>query len=192
MSVQPATTSDFDHPITPDQRKALFAAAKVRGMDIDDLRAMTPLGSISALTIRQAAELLDRVNAGTKYERPRRPRPPRRAKGVYALPTATQRAKIEGIREALGWTKEGLAEFLTGRRYEHGGPMSEMLTSRDARDVIQLLNRVLAGTQTARARRGQRNESSGGDGVSNGGNRADPAGDTPPADGSDKPTSTGV
>ena len=50
--------------LTDKQRAALFALAHRRGLEIDDLRAMTPQGSISKLTMREAGDLIDRLKGG--------------------------------------------------------------------------------------------------------------------------------
>ena len=140
--------------ITPPQRRALFAAAGDRGLSIDDIRDMTPAGSISALTRAQASDLLDRVNAGKDFDerRRKRPRGPRRPKGVFAMASPAQRAKIEALRIDLGWTPDGLAGFLAERHYSHGGSMSKILTTADASEIIELLKAVL-NRQRAAARR---------------------------------------
>lgn len=147
----------LDGPITPVQRRALFAAAKGHGLDIDDLRAMTPAGSISALSRSEAFAVLDRVNSGTAYDerRRRRQRGPRRPKGVFAMVTAAQSAKIEALRLDLAWSPEGLAGFLAERHYSHGGPMSKILTTADASAVIELLKSVIKRQAAARSRGGR-------------------------------------
>ncbi|NUQ48108.1 MAG: hypothetical protein HUU22_19010, partial [Phycisphaerae bacterium] len=47
--------------ITAAQRRLLFRLAAMRGLDLDALRDLTPAGSVSALTIVQAAALIDRL-----------------------------------------------------------------------------------------------------------------------------------
>lgn len=83
-SVAGASTVMEGERITPPQRRALFAAARDRGLSIDDVRDMTPTGSISALTRAEASDLLDRINAGTDFDEHRRQRPrgPRRPKSL--------------------------------------------------------------------------------------------------------------
>jgi len=150
--VRPAATDiDFKGPATMAQKKAIFAAARARGLDIDDVRALTPRRSVSKLSIREAAALLDRLNAGTACERTGR-RSPRRPRGVIAMPSPAQLAKIEGLRESLGWSREGLASFLSERHFDHGGSMDKILTSRDAQGVALLLLDVLARKNAAKAR----------------------------------------
>lgn len=136
-------------PISAPQRRALFACARRKGMDIDDLRALTPLGSISALTRKEAAALLSRLNTGTAYEHPRRPtRGPRRPKGVYAFMTAAQRRKIRALRIDLDWTADELRAWLSGRHFLDGRPMSSVLyedaavSTKDGAEVIELLKAV--------------------------------------------------
>ncbi len=47
--------------LTPKQRAAIFALGNQRGLDLDDLRSMTPQGSVSKLTMREAGEVIDRL-----------------------------------------------------------------------------------------------------------------------------------
>jgi hypothetical protein len=47
--------------LTNKQRTMIFGIGKRIGFGIDDLRAMTPQGSISKLTVREAGELIDRL-----------------------------------------------------------------------------------------------------------------------------------
>lgn len=155
--------TDFGLPITPDQRRALFAAGKAHGLDIDDLRAMTPAGSISLLTRLQASRLIDRLNAGSENAYPkRRSCSPRRPKGVYALSSPQQRLKIHSLRIEIGWSPEHLGEWLSQRHHDHGRPMATLRdgtytlnidSTADASAVIELLKAVLAKTKRARERK---------------------------------------
>ena len=125
------------------QRCAIFAAMTERGLNIDDVRALCPNRSISRLTFQEAGIVLNRLNAGTAYAHPRqRQHSPRRPKGVYRIATDAQRRKIESLRIQLGWTPEGLAEFLSERRYADGRKMSRVDSSGDASSVIELLKGV--------------------------------------------------
>lgn len=143
MSAQPAYSQA--EPISPGQRRALFAWAKSRGMSIDDLRALTPSGSISAMSHDAASALLKRLNAGGEYEHPRpAPRGPRRPKGVYRLATPAQRRKIESLRIELDWTPQGLDGWLSERHFGDGRPMTRFVSTVDAMEVIELLKAVLA------------------------------------------------
>ncbi len=48
----PSAATKYDPlagPLTPAQRSALFAAAGRHGLSLDDVRALTPTGSVSAL-----------------------------------------------------------------------------------------------------------------------------------------------
>jgi hypothetical protein len=120
-------------------------------MSIDDLRALTPAGSISAMTHRQASDLLNRLNARTEYEHPRKTkRGPRRPKGVYRLATDAQRAKVESLRMYLGWTPDRLSEWLGERHHKDGRPMTRIDSSIDAVAVIELLKAVLGRVQSRR------------------------------------------
>ncbi len=138
-------------PLSPGQRRALFAVGKRRGLSIDGLRELTPAGSISALTRAQAAGLLDRLNVGTDYEHPRpAQRQPRRPRGVYAIASEGQRRKIEALRIDLGWKAEKLQAWLAGRHHLDGRRMTRIDSSSDARDVIELLKVVLVKQREAR------------------------------------------
>lgn len=153
MSAQPS--SNHAEPISPGQRKALFAWAQAKGLGIDDLRALTPAGSISAMSHDQASALLQRLNAGSGYEHPRQaPRGPRRPKGVYRLATPAQRRKIESLRIELGWTPQGFEGWLSERHFGDGRAMTQIASSIDAIEVIELLKAVLSRTVD---RPGQRN-----------------------------------
>ena len=44
--------------LTDRQRRTIFALGKGLGLDLDDLRAMTPKGSISKLTVREANRVI--------------------------------------------------------------------------------------------------------------------------------------
>ena len=132
--------------ITPGQRRALFAIARQRGMTIDDLRGMTPQGSISAITRRQAARLLSHLNAGTDYEHPRPKMRPRRRqlKGVYRFASEAQHRKIEALRIQLAWAEDKLQAWLAERHHPDGRPMTRIDSTSDGVSVIELLKGVLA------------------------------------------------
>ena len=130
-------------PITDAQRRALFAAGRAHGLDIEGIRAMTPGGSISMLNRRQAAAILERLNSGTPHAHPRPTiRGPRRPKGVYRIATQAQLGKIESIRIDLGWSREKLDEWLAGRTFYDGRTMSVIRSTVDANQVIELLKAV--------------------------------------------------
>ena len=153
MIAAAAQLTDFGLPITAEQRRAIFAAGKSRGLDIDDLRQLTPAGSISALTRLQATELLQRLNAHGEHPYPKRhSRAPRRPKGVYAIPTGSQLNKIEALRIELGWTPEGLQGWLAERHHVDGRLMTKIDSTTDAAAVIELLKAVLVKTDRARTR----------------------------------------
>lgn len=148
--------------MSPGQRRALFAAARSRGMDRDDLRAMTPCGSISLLTRDQASALLNRLNRDRAGESPRRyQRPSRLEPGVYRFVTEAQVRKVDALRIDLGWAPERLKEFLSDRHYADGRPMATaercpaMDTSSDGIQVIELLKSVSDKADRAARRRGK-------------------------------------
>jgi len=140
-------------PISPRQRKALFAAGKARGLDLDALRSLTPAGEISALTFDQAAALLSRLNDGSRFAHPRHaPRGPRRPKGVYAIAAAAQLRRVEACRIDLGWTPERLAQWLGERHFADRRTMSKIDSTTDAQSVIELLKAVVLRQVAARSR----------------------------------------
>jgi len=51
-----------NHKLTAKQRVYIFTLGRRLGFNADDLRAMTPRGSISALSVREASDLIDRLN----------------------------------------------------------------------------------------------------------------------------------
>jgi len=149
IEVLPASTT----PISEAQRKAIFAAGREHGFSIDDLRAMTPAGSISMLNRQQAAELLNRLNRGTAHDHPRKgSRGPRRPAGVYAMCSDAQRRKIVALGIELGWTTEQLQSWLARRHYADRRPMTKIDSSRDGAEVIELLKGVLDRSIAARSR----------------------------------------
>lgn len=149
------TTRVAPSPITPAQRKAIFAAARAKGRSVDDLRAMTPNGSISRLSRREAFDLLNRLNAGTEHDRPAPRRRPRRAKGMYAFVTDAQRDLIAALRLEIGWSDEQFRDWLGKRHYadDPTRPMTDMQSSADAMRVIELLKDVRDGMARAKAKR---------------------------------------
>lgn len=158
--IPPPRPSASSAVITPAQRKALFAWARERGKTIDDLRDMTPAGSISMLTRVQAAELLERLNQGTSHERDYRGPPPdrrkpRRAYGsIHRMVSTAQSDLIVAIRMDLGWSEDHLVTWLSQRHYRSDPtrPMSEIHSSRDAAEVIELLKAVRSRSAKTRER----------------------------------------
>ena len=153
------TTRVYSQPIEPAQRKAIFAAARAKGLSIDDIRATTPEKSISKLTSRQAYDLLQLLNKGTAYDRKapppeRRPRGPRRQAGMYALVTAGQREMIAALRMEIGWSDAAFTKWLSKRHYrdDRTRPMTDMESSADAERVIELLKGVLERQRKAQLR----------------------------------------
>ncbi|MCK6483771.1 MAG: hypothetical protein L6R00_06520 [Phycisphaerae bacterium] len=142
--------------ITAAQRRLLFRLAAMRGLDLDALRDLTPAGSVSALTIVQAAALIDRLSPAAAERQdeggpPPRPRPPRQRPGTIRLATAPQRRHIAWLRDTLGWDEPHLENFLRGRTFPDGRPMHEYRTADDARRVIRLLLGVQANRRRAAA-----------------------------------------
>jgi len=80
------------HPITADQRRMVFALAKGRGMSTDDIRELTPAGSISALSTGQASQLNDALRAKRSAELTAATGPEGFAQGVAAIARASGRS----------------------------------------------------------------------------------------------------
>lgn len=125
-------------PATPRQKKAIFAAAKSRDLDIDDVRAMTPENSVSRLTRGQAAGLLDRLNAGR--DRPARKRRPKANPDAIRLISPRQRDYIADLVTVLGWSFEKYAAWLA-KSLQYESP-DQVATSKDAYRVIEGLKNI--------------------------------------------------
>lgn len=91
----PAQPAGRPRGITAAQRRRLFARAHELGFNVDDLRAMTPAGSVSVLTLSEAAWLIDQLEAGPDAS------PPTREAGTG--PTARQYAMIAWLSDAIGF-----------------------------------------------------------------------------------------
>lgn len=97
-------------PISPGQRNYIFLLAAQRGMDVDDVRAMTPEKHVSRLTGPQAMELINALKFGRApdYQRGsqwgRRPRRPSSRVGriVADVRAATGRRPPFTRRSAIG------------------------------------------------------------------------------------------
>lgn len=147
-----------DQKLTDQQRRHIFAAGRERGMSTDDLRRMTPAGSISMLTRDQAASLIDALKRGKSPDYERRPRMPRgksrsrKPEGVIRMISEAQRARIEALRIDIDCTKEELQDWLRVRHFPDGRPLTEMCSGDDAVYVIELLKHVLNRTIKGRQR----------------------------------------
>jgi hypothetical protein len=138
-----------DKMITEPQRRSLFAWAKEHGASIDDLREMTPAGSISMMTCVQASALLDRLNRAGPPPKRRRRRP----KNVCAMVSDKQRSMIVSLRLTLGWGAEALDDWLSRRHFRDGRAMNAIDSSHDAVAVIELLKGVVKRTERAKEAR---------------------------------------
>ncbi len=149
-----------DQKLTAAQRCKIFALGNEQGKGIDDLRAMTPVGSISMLTRMQAAQLIDALEHGKSPDYEKRSRVPasrrpgyRRPKNVIRMVTDQQRNMIEALRIDFDWTKDGLDKWLSARHYPgEQRPLTQMQTSKDAQFVIELLKEVLNRSMKGRQR----------------------------------------
>ena len=123
-----------DQPISQPQRRKLFAVARERGLTHDDLRAMTPAGSVSALSYHQAAELLTRL-CGKPYRAPERRR--RRSRRTGAIPIATnpQKFYIRILADQLGLSKSQLDAYIRSRHHRNG--LADVIQGKDASDIIE-------------------------------------------------------
>jgi len=149
-------TTHVVQPITAAQRRALFAAARDKGLSTDDLRAMTPKGSISMLTLPEAADLLGRLNKGTTHDRPAPPRA-RRPRGVIAMHPGSALLQMDSqlcrdLKIHYQWTEGALSRWLAERTLPSGTPADRPVTARDYQERIQLLKGVLKRARAAAAK----------------------------------------
>ncbi|MBE7507765.1 MAG: hypothetical protein HS101_15980 [Planctomycetia bacterium] len=140
-----AARSYSPRPITEPQRKAIFAAARQRGMSTDDVRALCPKGSVSMLSSLEASRVLDRLNGKTDDDRSRRTK--RRKSGardVTRMISSDQLAYIDKLRICMGWTKRHMGEHLDAKHYKSdpSRKMSVMQSSPDAVAVIEHLRKI--------------------------------------------------
>jgi len=113
-------------------------------LSVDDLRAMTPAGSLRALSFEAASALLDSLNQN-RPEGAERPAGERRSgrrgrPGIYKMVTPRQIEAVGQYRAALGWTEARLDEFL---RRTIGMPLAKVAVRRDASRAIFVLQRCL-------------------------------------------------
>jgi len=92
--------------ITAAQRRLLFARARALGMGLDDIRAMTPKGSVSAMTKEEARNLIDRLL-----------RRPVRAWREQGTATGNQIGTIEYLRVLVGFSGAEFSKWL-GKRFK--------------------------------------------------------------------------
>ncbi len=150
---------DTTDRLTDAHRRMIFRLKTDRGLTIDDVRDMTPAGSISMLTKFQATSLIDALKTGKPVDYSKRSRIPaerrskRRPKNVFAMASDAQRNTIEALRIELGWSKEHLHDWLSKRHHKDGRPMTEIQSSGDAVAVIELLKAVRIRQHRANERR---------------------------------------
>ena len=136
--------------MTPAQNKKLFAVAHERGKSIDDLRDMTPLGSVRALSVEQAAILIDSLERGISPGYAHRShashsphRRPRLARGVVRMLTPGQRSLIATVLHDLeiawNWNASQVTDWLAARHGTDGTPMNAPTTSAHGVQIIEML-----------------------------------------------------
>jgi len=130
------------HPITADQRRMVFALAKGRGMSTDDIRELTPAGSISALSTGQASQLIDAL-------RGKRSADLTAATGPGAPATDAQIQMLYGLAEDAGMDRRHLQNFCRSK-FHVNGPNDERVTN-------ALIQKIYAALR-AIAQRGNQNE----------------------------------
>lgn len=114
--------------ITYPQIKKIYALAKERGMDNDELHELvhivTGSDSIKSLSAQQAANVIDRLTGG-------------KATGG-AGSTPRQRNLIEQLAKELGWTSDPrrLRRFI---EKQHGVSHPKYLTQQQASQIIEAL-----------------------------------------------------
>lgn len=141
---------------TPAQISCLWSLARQRGLDADELRAMTPHGSVRSLTIAEASALIDRLKG---HQSPSRegggslPRP-RAIPGIARQPAIEQLildgSLVRWIAQRYHKTIKEVEAWLATRHYRsHGGPMNLIRTSADCVERIELLKAVKAKAERA-------------------------------------------
>lgn len=93
--------------ITPEQRRKLFALAKRRGLDVEDVRQMAPAGSVSQLTRVEASRLIDRLQGVEPGHQPHE---------RQGSATGRQLGLIDHLAGELGMSDAELAEWM-GKRF---------------------------------------------------------------------------
>jgi hypothetical protein len=146
--------ADKPGSVTARQRRRLFALCKRRGLDADGLRALTPRGSISQLTFREANMLADNLQAGLDWPPDRRknqskPRPEPAAEGVVRLRTDFQLELIENMRIQCGFTPAEL-DTIVRRSTGIDGGMAKLASRQDASKVISTLYAIGAKAERKR------------------------------------------
>ncbi len=123
-----------DKSISSPQMRKLFAVARERGLTHDDLRAITPTGSVAMLTYHQAADLLTRL-CGRRKRTPeqRRRRSPRT--GAIRVATDPQKSYIRILAEQLGLSDSQLDSYI--RSHHHRDGLADVFQSKDASDIIE-------------------------------------------------------
>ena len=123
-----------DKPISLPQMRKLFAVARERGLTHGDLQAMTPAGSVSALSYHQAAELLTRL-CGKPEHTPQRRRRRSRRDGALHIATAHQKSYIRHLAGRLGLSGSQLDSYI--RSHHHRDGFDDVLQGKDASDIIE-------------------------------------------------------
>ncbi len=93
-------------PLSEAQRRMIFGLGTSKGFDIDDLRSITPAGSISALTRAQAAKLIDTLTG--------KPGSHDVARGAQGTATGKQIGLIAHLRDLIGFGGVGFIAGCTG------------------------------------------------------------------------------
>lgn len=161
----------LDNPTRPgsstgEQRAYMMRLAHQRGMNVDDVRDMTPehcVRSLRNLSKIEASVLIDALKEGKQPDYSRRPkwsrkpktaRPPRLPQGVVRMPTIEQlnmdMQLVEWLAAAWKTTVGGVEQWLAKRHYKsHGGPMHVIRTAGDCVERIELMKAVRFRTENA-------------------------------------------
>jgi len=121
------------NPLTAEQRGMIFTLGKGRGMSTDDIRELTPAGSISALSTRQASQLIDALR-GKRVDLTA-------PTGPDAKPTDQQIAMLYCLAEDAGMDRRHLQNFMR-QKFKVSGPSDPQLTNAKIQKVFGALRNI--------------------------------------------------
>ena len=138
--------------ITKAQIAKIWASAHELGFDRETLYLLVPRGSITNLTRREAADLIERLSGGA-----RRTHPPnhtaRPSEPEGTLATGRQRSLIAGLFDQLGWTAQPhrIRGFL--HKFAHVETLGQVRSRKRAIALIEALKSMVKRKTRSQAER---------------------------------------